>query len=496
MIDFTRLALALSPPRKQVSQLATEGTLLGTAECGQPVLLPLPTTEKAQHICCLAASGAGKTVLSAEVLISEYLQALRRDQANAQALVCLDPKSDLAVAVQSALAAQAPELLANVTVLNPFSERGFMYNLNRRGSGGNTNLDLQAQALAGLVAAVSTGVGSQRHLGVGQRQVDVISNVILGILSSDHREANLSWCVDACSTQTGQQHLAKLARHPRAKAFLEQMPLGEELRASTASRLRSAFCSTDQLTRLIAAPGCIDFNDLIAPGKILILDLGAPPLGQETLTVFYSNLLFHEIVNHLMARPSPWSGFHVRLVLDEAQVPAATLGTYCERLLTLGRSKGLSVALLSQGLTLLDAASPNLVRVMLGNCPQKLIGRLHPADAALLATEAAPKQGIEESLSAIRSRLVGSVCNLPDRGFTFWQPGSRVRLTSRPVDTAAWATAVEREQTQLRDALTRYALPPNQPPPVTLAEAARGPGRDDSQRRQRGPAPQPRSPWG
>lgn len=495
MIDFTRLALALAPRRTQAPRTTLEGVELGRDVQDNVVALPGPRTERASHFAVLAASGAGKTVMVAAALVDEYLDSCASGPDNAECLCVIDPKGDLVQSVLSALAARQPSALEQVRYLNPFSQGAFAFNLNKLPLG-TVPIDIRAAQLASLCANVSTGTGAQRHLGAGARQIDAITHVLLAALTAEHPAANVTWAIEALASADGQRQLGRLAQSARARAFLEHTNLGEELKTSCVSRLRSAFASCEQLQRLVTAPSCLDLADLTAPRRIVLLDLGSPPGGLESLITFWANLLCRLLVEHALSRPSPFTGHHLRLVVDEAQVVAATLADVAERLLTTGRSRSISLGILSQGTTLIDAAAPTLLRVLLTNTPTKIVGRLAVGDSDLLAREQAPKPGTDEPLSAVRARLVTSVTNLPDRAFFHLQPGGRVRFTSRDVDTQAWATALCEQNSAIRAALNRLALPAEAGPRVSLADTARNANRDDRGRRQRGPVPQPRSPWG
>lgn len=495
MIDFTRLALRFQANRRHQPQLATEEVVLGATAEGERVHLATPCVERAQHAAVLAASGAGKTIMVAAALVDEYRARLAANALEAESLIVVDPKGDLVSAILAALCAEAPQALSNVVYLNPFSPQAFAFNLNRLPLG-NTPLDIRAAQLAQLCATVSTSTGAQRHLGVGARQVDVLTHVLLAILSAEHPAASVVWSLEALATPEGQRQLARLSRSPRAKAFLEHTNLGDELKTSCMARLRASFASCEQLERIVAAPACLDLAELTAAGKIVLIDLGSPPGGLESLVTFWANLLCRLLIDHVLTRPSPWHGHHLRFIVDEAQVVAATLADVAERLLTTGRSRGISLVALSQGTTLIDAAAPTLLRVLLTNTPTKVVGRLAVGDADLLAREQAPKPGSDESLSSVRSRLVGSITNLPDREFFLLQPGGRVRFTSRSVDVGAWTAAAEREHARIQQVMNGCALASPMPPRISLAEAARSSGRSDNNRRGAGDAPRPRSPWG
>lgn len=466
--------------------------MLGRCEDGTAAIWPRPVVERAGHVAVLAAAGAGKTVLVAAAVLEQFLEAFERGAP--QSLVAVDPKGDLVAALLAGLAAQAPAALARTNYLNPFSPGAFPFNLNQLALA-STPLDIRAAQLANLCGIASTATGAQRHLGVGARQVDALHHVILGALSAAHPAANITWALEALSTRSGMRDLAALAQSRRAKAFLEQTELGPELKTSCAARLRAAFASCEQLERVVAAPSCVNLEDLTAPGTLTLIDLGAPPAGVEALTAVWANLLLRLLVERLMARPSPYNGHAVQLVLDEAQVLAPVLSDVAERTLTLGRSRALSLVTLSQGTTLLQEASPTLLRVLLTNTPTKLAGRLAVADAELLAREQAPRPGVEESPATLRARLTVMLTNLEDRQFVLLRPGGRVRFTSRQVDLHAWDEARHVHAAEIAACMDRLSLPSNLPPPITLSQAAAEVARVRARSRP-APANRPCSPWG
>lgn len=477
MIDLTRLALlgrSLRSPTPQAR--AANGPLLGHADGGVPVVWAAPTLERASHGVVLAASGAGKTVMVANALVQE-ITAHAPESADAPALLVVDAKGDLVEHVISGLAATAPERLAAVRYLDPFAPTGgFAFNLNRL-TLGQTPLDIRGLQLANLVADVSTATGRQAHLGTGARQLDVLYHLVLGALASDDARANVLWALDALTSPRGLLQLASVTRSERARSFLASAQLSDELRASCASRLRSALAASDTLERMVAASGCIDFAELLAPGRLTLVDLGRPIGGLATLQAFYANLLCRLAIEHLMERPSPFRGHHCGVVIDEAQVVAPVLSDRAEAILTTGRSRGLSLTTISQGTTLIDAASDTLLRVLMTNTPTKIIGRLAAPDAELLSREQAPSRGVDERLSSMRGRFAALVTNLADREFLCLTPGGRQRFMSAGVDVAAW----ERARTERRDliaaATTALQLRPDSPGRVRLADVAGAPAR-------------------
>jgi len=282
--DWTRLGLAfhhllsfISGKNRNTSK-NPPGVIVGHTrqnKQNKPVIWPAPSSELASHGAVWANSGAGKTVLAVWAVLQEILDSSFLESPMRPTLVAVDPKGDLDLLL-SGLSALAPDLLDRINYLHPFKE-GFAFNFLKQESV-NSFPDIQAVQLASLCAEVSTARGSQRHLGVGARQVDALEHLLLATLTCDHPQVNVLWTLDALRTKKGMKQLAKLTTSPRAQQFLNSAPFSEELKASTAARLRGAFAATNRLEAMVSADSCIDFSELLAPGKINLISLKEPPV--------------------------------------------------------------------------------------------------------------------------------------------------------------------------------------------------------------------------
>ena len=470
IFDFTARGLARRPRTRAEPPPARPSVLLGTTDSHESVFWDPPSGEEAAHCLALGATGTGKTTLIAHAIIEEYLL-LRQQQPDAPpSLAIIEPKGDLARAILEGIAFRDPALLGEVRYLDPFSLAAFPLNLCQLQQ--SVPLDILAFALAGLVAEVSTGAGAQKHLGIGARQVDTLQQVILGALSSsDDPRANILWALDALVVRQGLKRLASVSTSARARQFLENTHLSEELVASCASRIRLGLAATENLERLVAAPTCVDIDEILGPGRITIVDVSRPSGGLGALRSLYANLIARLIFDRLLARESPWRGHRTRLVIDEAHLLAPVLADRAEEALTTGRSKRLALLLATQGTALIASASPTLLPVILANVARKFVGRLAASDAELLAREQAPRPGVEERHSVVRERFAGTAANLDDREFLLVGPNERQRFRTVDIDLAGWSAAVIREAVAITAARERLALPANLPRRVTLDEA-------------------------
>ncbi len=449
-----RGAAALSPSAE------AQGTLLGETPAGERVTLRPPTLEASSSSLVFGASGVGKSVALAASIVDEYLAAALPGEG----VVIVDVKNDLINGVCSALLAAQPERAAGagevadkVRWIDPFAG-GFPLNLNKLPAGA-VPLDIRAGSIANLISTLSTGTGGQAHLTAGSRQIDLLTNVLLGAFTIRHPAAHPLLAIDALQMKDGLGWLGANTTSDRVKQFCSSTVLSEELRVSTAARLRASFAATEALEQIVTASACLDFDELISPGVTVIV-LGAPIAGLTSLSVFWANLLVRLIAERLLARKSnDPANHHVRLCIDEAHLVVPALQDLAEVLITTGRSRNLSLVLATQSPVGIEHAAPDLWRLLLTNTPTKILGRLSAPDAELLSRERAPKLGSDATAGAVRGRLVSTLTSLPDREFILLKEGSSTAFRSRDVDVAGWRDALDRHADTVQAIQERYALP-------------------------------------
>ncbi|MFA5061674.1 MAG: hypothetical protein WC526_00830 [Patescibacteria group bacterium] len=492
---------------------AEDEVVIGYTENKRPVTLGKPSQDRGHHHLVVGATGCHKTVLLSAALATEVARTPREELG----LVLVDPKGDLLTFLH-ALAACAPDRLADCVVIDPFAVSPFPFNLTRLDRTG-VPLELRALELALLCASLSTEQGSQKSLGAGSRQIDVTQNVLAAVLAADHAKANPTWAVDALVAPRGKglKQLAEFAAGAgRAKQFLETAFLSDELAASCAARLRLAFTASTAIERMMAADTSVQFADLTAPGRIVLIDCSRPTAGLSALQIYWASLLTRLLLSHLIqARPCPSRGHHhLRIVVDEAPMVlnSTIVAEAVNTLVTTGRSRNLSIVLICQGTSQIQ--DPALLSILVGNTT-RIVGRCCAKDADLLARDVAPGAGVDESASSVRARVSSSISNLADGEFYRFGPGRRERFTNIQVDMNAWKTAAQRHAAAIGAARNRLAMPPDFSPRVSLADALAE--RRAQQKRQdksspsksrprsgsaatsdesTGPKPKPRSRWG
>lgn len=483
--------------RRSLPERAAEaGAELGLSERGNRIYLPLAARGRNTHGLVAGASGTGKTVLLADAL-ARSIAGERRTHApqdRTAHFLCI-PKHDLYRHFVDALALYDKAAIEELRVLRPF-DPGFAFNVFRLRR--TTPVDLFTFTLAELVGLVSTDVGGRRDLGIGARQHECISLGLLAAAETEHEQKSPLLALDAYTLPGGMKQLAATTRSERARQFLRHTELPDELRVSVASRLRLAFAATELIESMMSAPGAVDFDDLFAPGRITLLDL-SDPFGVPAVVAFLANTFVRLAVDHLQARPSPWTGHSVRIVLEEMQMLGPVLTSVGESLLTTGRSRGLSVIGVTQGCSTLPSS---LLDVFQSNVAWTLYGRMSPVDAEAIARGVAPRPGVEEPIRVIRERVAASLATVPERCFLLLRSGERERFRSRDFDFVAAERARAENAGVLVAAERALGLPPDQSARLKLHELSPSLPRATRERRRdrtdadRGSALPCRSRWG
>lgn len=459
--DWTRLglfitrlvqALFLSRSRQRALPPARLGVPIGRTEDNVEIFFPPIEVEKSGHLALLGASGSGKTTLMAEAVVGEIL-ATAHDRA-AGALMVVDPKNDLATGILERLS-DRPDLLGRVHYIDPF--QGVPFNLAHLPTG-MVSPDVRAEQLAKLVATTSASRGTDKALGLGPRQIDLLSHLFLACLTSDDPRRTPLWALDALTVKDGFRALASRTKNRRATAYLLNTRPHEDLVVSAAARIRTAFAATERIERSVRAPGCLSFDELLAPGAIVLVALGDPPGGLLELQKIWANLFVRLAVDHLLERPSPYTGHAARLLLEEAHLLGDVLSDVGEVLLTTGRSRKIGVCILAQGTVLLDAASPRLLEVIMNNVAETWIGRVAAPDALLFARSVAPRSGVVDHIREVQEKTAVTITNLPNRSFLALRPGERRRFTSFAVDQAELMKRAETNRAAIDSVRARYVV--------------------------------------
>jgi hypothetical protein len=188
---------------------------------------------------------------------------------------------------------------------------------------------------------------------------------------------------------------------------------------------------------MLGASGSVNFRELLRD-RITLVDLGSPPLGCEDIGKFWSQLLNLKFSRAIFERTQNDATRPVAAFVDEWQEGLAagpdTADRY-ERLLSMARSRGVSLWLISQSLAGAAKVSSSLPKVVATNTNVQLLFRAAPDDARQMAHllpvsgrcphgARAPWEPRPRSPYLSRGEelqlLQEAVSSLPDRTFYFW----------------------------------------------------------------------------
>lgn len=495
IIDWSRRR---RPPRPELAAPVRDGALpYLTAEDGSTIYRHRPSTVLADHSYCGAGSGQGKTTSEADYWARRMVHEWNTVPPDQQmALFAVDMKSDFVELLLGALCSLATpaQLLAHVGFINVYARNGQpgAVPLNfARSDLANQPPAVVALQLTAVLSSASAGLGGGQRVNMGNRQSETASQLFRAVLEGPP-EANLLWALDALQMDDLKQ-LATVTRSPSVRDYLNSVELSTELVSSISSRLRAAFALYDELENAVGASTCLPWQDTVRPGAVTLLDLGHAPL--PSLAECMGNIIVRLVGELLLQRPSPTTEHHVKIACDEAQVLAESLEDVATRITTVGRSKNVSIAVFTQSTALFQQRAPELTASLLTNADTRTIGKLSVGDAEVWVRAAAPAPGVEESVGALRSRLLGIVTNLQPREFLYLTPGKVQRARSLPVDIAAWDGAKAR-QAEVVDAIRRRWSPAEPfPPRLRLQDylSANGVGRGGARPRSGEPR---RGRWG
>jgi len=295
------------------------------------------------------------------------------------------------------------------------------------------------------------------------------------------------------------------ARSPNAEVrrfFAEGRPLP----VSSAAGLQARFSRLLRLpaTRLmLGARGCVDFR-LLLRDKIVLANLGSPPLGCEDIARWWSGLITLKTTRAIFERDPEESQRRVLLAVDEWQEGLAAgdeIAENYERVLAMARSKGVALMLMSQSLAGAAKVSSSLPKIVATNTSHQFLFSAAVEDAKAMAQmmpvslrhRREPAQPWEDRphnpyLTAQEelAKLVDGVTHLPDRTFYYWQrrapyKAQLVRALDIDVEVPAFLPAETARRLRVGNAAIPIAElePPPTAPPQPLLAAVDAPDPDD-----------------
>lgn len=384
------------------------------------------------HVLVLGTSGAGKTRCVAG-LARQLLARVARDP-DAQGLVIVDHKGELVSIVRGMIGeladtlppAEAARLLDRLVVVNPFSTEALVpLQILRREPGDEPELvALEATSVIDRLGGAQLGVNQDAFL---------FHAMLLGV----DQNLTLPEVADLLGDPARLAATAARARLDTVRSFF-----GGERRLSEASlqgvRARlHRLCRMRSARLMLGARDAVSFYELLG-SRILLIDLGAPPFGCEDLAAFWAGILTLKLTRAIFQRTDADTRRPVTILVDEWQEGVAAGGGIAEhyaRVLSVARSRAVSLVLISQSLALAGRVESTLPEVVATNTSVQLLFRASAADARAMAhllpvtgrrlrPPVAPWEERSRSpfldRQAEREALVAEIPSLPQRTLYFW----------------------------------------------------------------------------
>jgi hypothetical protein len=398
-----------------------------------PARLPLADIAGHGHALVLGGNGTGKTRVVAGV-VRELLARTAAGQ-KAPGIWLADHKSEfvplareiLAEILERLPAPAANRLIDKLVVVNPFASDALVpMNVLHR------ELGVGAEEQAYDVTSLIDRLGGA-DLGIRQDSF-TFHLVLLGV-----SRPGMS-LVD----------LARLAGDPVALVSAAAASPSPEVRAYFTEGARIAQGSLDgvraRLHRLLRLPATrlmlgakdsLAFKQLLAE-RIVCVDTGSPPLGCEDIGRFWSTFCTLRLSRAIFARRHEDAERDVAVFIDEWQEGLAGGGGIAdnyERILSMARSRGVSLWLISQSLAGAAKVSASLPKMVATNTNLQLLFRCSIEDARTLThllpitgrrprPPASPWEGPPKTPFLTASEelqaLVAEAAALPDRVFYLW----------------------------------------------------------------------------
>lgn len=439
---------------------------LGTSARDPRLDIRLRTREIAGegHALVLGTSGAGKTRAVAG-LARQLLARIARDP-DSQGLAVVDHKGELASIVRAMVGeladalppAEARQLLDRLVVINPFSAEALVpLQILRTQRGEEPELvALEATTVIDRLGGAQLGVNQDAFL---------FHALLLGV----DQGLSLPEVADALGDPARLAALAARSSLEAVRSFFDgERRLSDASLQGVRARLHR-LCRMPSARLMLGARGAVSFYDLLR-SRILLLDLGSPPFGCEDLAAFWAGIFTLKLTRAIFQRTDADARRPVTVLVDEWQEGIAAGGDIAQhyaRVLSVARSRAVSLVLISQSLALAARVESTLPEVVATNTSVQLLFRASAADARAMAhllpvtgrrhrPSAAPWEERSRSpfldRQAEREALVAEIPSLPQRTFYFWNRHHSPRAE------LVRALAVELPQARRRSPETEWLL--------------------------------------
>lgn len=420
--------------RTAMQRAANEpSVLLGHAVRDPTLEVRLTLAELLAHVLVLGASGSGKTRLICWVVLF-VLQTIARAPDRLGLVLC-DFKGEFVELVKELVQdlvetlpdAQARAILDRWVVFNPFSTTSLlpMQLLERDPV---VPPEIQAAELVSVVERLGGG-------GLGVKQDSYTYALLLFGITEELTLLDLRALL---------ADLPTLESRARASTSLEvRQTLGAATKLARAS-LDGVRARFDRLLRLpsmrlmLGARTCTPFRKLLND-RILVVDVGSPPLGCSDLGAFWSGFINLKLTRAIFERSKADAARPVLVMIDEWQQGLAAgpdVAEEFERVLSMARSREVHFWMISQSLAGAAKVSTSLPEVVATNTALQFLGRASIKDARAMkhilpvtgrcpraagAPWEAERRAPFLSLAEERERLVELVPNQTSRTFYLWE---------------------------------------------------------------------------
>jgi len=420
------------------------------------------------HGLVVGGSGSGKTRVMAGIV--RWLVAENARSPVSVGVWVQDHKSEFVALLRELIAdlvhdlppAQAEGLLDRIVVIDPFSASSLVP---------MQVLKLEDGARPEDLAFEVTGVVNRMGgADLGVRQDDFTYHLLLlGVTTGRSLPGVAALLADPVALLAA----ARASPHESVRAYFgaaDRKPL-------TQTSLEGVRARLNRLLRLPATRLMLDgsaslsFKKLLAENVVLV-DVGSPPFGCEDVGRFWSGLITLKLTRAIFERSPADALRPVFVGIDEWQEGLSAGGEVAEqyeKILSMARSRGVSLWLVSQSLAGAARVSATLPKVVATNTNVQMCFRASPEDARTMAhllpvsgrrRRAAAAPWEESSRSPFLSRaeelelLMRDLAALPDRTFYFWdrRAGAGAELVrAATVEPAAAGFRNARVAERLRD---------------------------------------------
>jgi hypothetical protein len=467
------------------------GTL--AAEPSLAALVPLRDIFR-QHAVITGASGAGKTRMVLGV--AQWLFRFLASDPNAFGLVAQDHKDEFVPLLQEILGEvlaelpgpRANALLDRLVVVNPFS-RTALVPMQVLQPEPDVDPELQAYELASVINRLGGAP-------VGPKQDDLLYHALwVAILKNKIERSNVT-LAELTAALCDLEELGRWAFELPSPELREFFAAGPRLAHASLDGVRARLHRLLRLpsTRLmLSARESLPFHDLLG-SKLLMVNVGSPPLGCEDIGRFWASFLLLKLSRAIFQREHCEAERPILVMADEWQealLAGADVAERFERLLSMARSRGVALWLISQSFAVASRISPSLPKVVATNTSMQVLFRAAPEDARAmqhllpvtgrrLRDSVAPWEERPRSPflteAEERERLIHDVAQLPERHFYFWN-----RLRPWPAQLVRALDVSPRPPARETEEMTRRLRDGSLALPIARLEAeVRGPGRGEA----------------